>query len=74
MEDGPSFACACGTQIAGLTQEQTLEVIRTHICLEEPGVQDTRAPWYSWIFSMWGWAIVATIGFVVLMTLHPELW
>ena len=74
MEDGPSFACACGTEVAGLNQEQTFEIVRSHVCGPVTEVTDSPVPWYSWIFSMWGWAIVATIGLVVLMSLHPELW
>jgi hypothetical protein len=74
MEDGPSFSCGCGTEVTGLNQEQTLEVIKVHACSSVTEAIDAPVPWLSWVFSMWGWAIVATIGFVVLTSLHPELW
>lgn len=67
--DHSTVKCGCGFAADGPDQEKLIQALDAHECSLE-----SATPWYGWIFSFWGWAILATIGFVIMVVMRPELW
>lgn len=67
--DHSTVKCGCGFAASGPDSEKLAEMMDSHSCYP-----DVPAPWYVGVIDFWGWAIVATIGFVILTAMHPEIW
>lgn len=67
--DHSTVKCGCGFAASGPDQEKLAEVMDSHSCYP-----DAPMPWYGWVFSFWGWAIIGTIGVVATILARPELW
>lgn len=69
--DHSTVECGCGFAASGPDQDKLTLVLQSHECSQEPG---GSTPWYGWIFSFWGWALIGTIGVVATILIRPELW
>lgn len=59
--------CGCGFTANGPDQDKLVDLLEAHTC-------HTGDISVSCYVSFWGWAIMATLGFVALVVMHPEIW
>jgi hypothetical protein len=70
IESGRLFVrCGCGFIVASGDAYMNRRTMEDHDCNGTSG----PTPWYGFVFSFWTWAIVATIGYVVIILTGHKL-
>ncbi len=57
--------CACGFEAVSGNSAALENMLEDHPCPHRPDAGPE--PWYSYLFSFWAWAIVATIGYFLMV-------
>lgn len=70
LADGrPAIRCGCGLVVVSDDQETNLEVFAAHDCpltFVETTSEDVDH-WYHHVFSLWGWVILGTIAYAIVL-------
>lgn len=63
--------CSCGFEVVGADEFFNGRALEEHPCPNRP---EEYTPWWGFIFSFWGWAITATIGYTIIAVILGKPW